>query len=163
MRQESNKTLSSDIEHGQRGGGSLHTVATKDNAGFMSAADKVKLDGLANETITQGQVTTSDAVATTILTIPIALNTAETIAVTITGKRSGATGASTYVLHIGVENQDGVLALTVGVASTFAGEINPATNANAIISSTNILVQVTGIALQTYKWWAVARRLVATT
>lgn len=36
----------SDTAHGSRGGGDLHTEATTDTAGFMSAADKTKLDGL---------------------------------------------------------------------------------------------------------------------
>lgn len=33
--------------HGNQGGGSLHSAATTASAGFMSAADKTKLDGLA--------------------------------------------------------------------------------------------------------------------
>lgn len=36
----------SDAQHGSRGGGSLHAVATGSVAGFMSAADKAKLDGI---------------------------------------------------------------------------------------------------------------------
>lgn len=35
-----------DASHGNRSGGSLHTAATESAAGFMSAADKTKLDGL---------------------------------------------------------------------------------------------------------------------
>jgi hypothetical protein len=35
-----------DTSHGSRGGGSLHAVATQSIAGFMSATDKAKLDGL---------------------------------------------------------------------------------------------------------------------
>src|SRR5690606_37100975 len=35
-----------DTSHGQRGGGNLHTVATPTTAGFMSAEDKAKLDGI---------------------------------------------------------------------------------------------------------------------
>jgi len=38
--------LASDAQHGNRGNGSLHTVATGAAAGFMSAADKAKLDSL---------------------------------------------------------------------------------------------------------------------
>lgn len=34
------------IQHGQQVGGSLHSVASPDNNGFMSAADKAKLDDL---------------------------------------------------------------------------------------------------------------------
>lgn len=36
----------SDAQHGSRGGGTLHAAATTGTAGFMSAADKAKLDAL---------------------------------------------------------------------------------------------------------------------
>jgi hypothetical protein len=36
--------LSRDIDHGNRGGGGMHNVATKDVAGFMSSADKTTFD-----------------------------------------------------------------------------------------------------------------------
>lgn len=39
-------TLASDGQHGNRGGGSLHSTATTSSAGFLSASDKTKLDGL---------------------------------------------------------------------------------------------------------------------
>lgn len=39
-----------DTQHGNRGGGSLHAAATTSVAGFMSAADKLKLDGLGGTT-----------------------------------------------------------------------------------------------------------------
>jgi hypothetical protein len=35
-----------DTSHGSRGGGSLHSVATTSSAGFMSSADKAKLDSI---------------------------------------------------------------------------------------------------------------------
>lgn len=38
--------MSGDVNHGNRGGGPLHTVATPDAAGFMSAADKSALDSI---------------------------------------------------------------------------------------------------------------------
>lgn len=37
-----------DVQHGDRGGGTLHALATTSVAGFMSAADKVKLDGFSS-------------------------------------------------------------------------------------------------------------------
>lgn len=39
--------LATDAQHGNRGGGSLHANATTSTAGFMSAADKTRLDGIA--------------------------------------------------------------------------------------------------------------------
>ena len=38
-----------DTQHGNRGGGSLHAVATTSVAGFMSATDKTKLDGITGD------------------------------------------------------------------------------------------------------------------
>lgn len=38
--------LATDVQHGTRGGGNLHAIATHSVAGFMSAADKANLDGL---------------------------------------------------------------------------------------------------------------------
>lgn len=34
-----------DAQHGNRGGGALHSVATKDSHGFMASSDKAILDG----------------------------------------------------------------------------------------------------------------------
>ena len=39
--------LATDAQHGARGGGTQHIVATTSVAGFLSAADKTKLDGIA--------------------------------------------------------------------------------------------------------------------
>lgn len=38
--------ITSDTQHGARGGGTQHSVATVSDNGFMSSADKTKLDGL---------------------------------------------------------------------------------------------------------------------
>lgn len=47
--------LATDVQHGNRGGGGLHSVATTSVAGFISASDKTKLDTLLNEIlVTQG-------------------------------------------------------------------------------------------------------------
>ena len=40
--------LATDTQHGDLGGGALHAEATELDDGFMSAADKTKLDGIAN-------------------------------------------------------------------------------------------------------------------
>lgn len=46
-----------DTQHGSRGGGTLHAAATQTTAGFMSSADKTKLDGVQTSAINQ---TTAD-------------------------------------------------------------------------------------------------------
>ena len=50
--------LASDAQHGNLGGGSLHAEATTSVAGFLSASDKVKLDGIESG----AQVNTVDSV-----------------------------------------------------------------------------------------------------
>ena len=42
-----------DSSHGNRGGGSLHTLATRDVAGFMPTADKTGIDQLLGAPVTQ--------------------------------------------------------------------------------------------------------------
>jgi hypothetical protein len=55
--------------HGNRGGGSLHAVATTSTAGFESAADKTKLNG--QPEIFIGTLQTTTAVSQTLLQVPI--------------------------------------------------------------------------------------------
>ena len=43
--------LATDAQHGVRGGGTQHAAATPSVAGFMSAADKTKLDGVSAQSI----------------------------------------------------------------------------------------------------------------
>jgi len=56
--------LASDAQHGTRGGGTQHAAATTSVNGFMSAADKTKLDGVETgataETFNQESVTTEN-------------------------------------------------------------------------------------------------------
>ena len=44
--------LATDVQHGMRGGGTQHAVATTSTAGFMSATDKTNLDALSTGTWT---------------------------------------------------------------------------------------------------------------
>lgn len=56
--------LASDGQHGSRGGGTTHAEATTSVAGFLSAADKTKLDGLPSSAV----ATTTQVIAGTGLT-----------------------------------------------------------------------------------------------
>jgi hypothetical protein len=56
--------LATDAQHGNRGGGSLHSAATTSTAGFMSSADKTKLDTFAGVAATVSVATTSQGTAT---------------------------------------------------------------------------------------------------
>lgn len=70
-------SLQNDTMHGVRGGGTQHSVATTSVAGFLSAADKLKLDGLSSPVfgtqhqyvVSDGSSTNATAVAATKLTL----------------------------------------------------------------------------------------------
>lgn len=50
-----------DSQHGTRGGGSLHALATSASAGFMAATDKAKLDGLPASAVPTSRVVATSA------------------------------------------------------------------------------------------------------
>ena len=50
----------SDTQHGSRSGGSLHSIATTSVAGFLSAADKTKLDSVATGSDVTGAASSTD-------------------------------------------------------------------------------------------------------
>lgn len=71
--------LATDSQHGNRGGGNLHTlVASGGSPGFMSVADKIKLDALSDPaspiTLTAGAGLTGGGVLSTDRTIAIGTN-----------------------------------------------------------------------------------------
>lgn len=57
--QTSNDAPITDAQHGDRGGGNLHAVATPSEAGFMSGADKSKSDHYQGDTSAAGPATIS--------------------------------------------------------------------------------------------------------
>ena len=96
-----------DTAHGLRAGGGLHAAATTAVAGFMAAADKTKLDGVAagatvnsadavllaraNHTGTQLAATIGDFASAVAATAAVAANTAKVTNATHTGDVTGAT------------------------------------------------------------------------
>lgn len=53
--------LATDAQHGSRGGGTQHAAATPSVAGFMSASDKTKLDGLPTSAVPTSRTLTAGA------------------------------------------------------------------------------------------------------
>jgi hypothetical protein len=51
--------LASNAQHGNRNGGTLHTVASGASAGFMSTVDKTKLDGLPSSAVPTARILTA--------------------------------------------------------------------------------------------------------
>jgi len=73
--------LATDAQHGARGGGTQHDVATGAVAGFMSAADKATIDTLGTprqESVTSEVITGSDtALADTLNNTPVSVTTVQ--------------------------------------------------------------------------------------
>lgn len=149
--------------HGARSGGTLHALATSAVAGFMSGADKTKLDGLATELITENTRATKDGMPMGLLSWTPTNNTAEVVDLFIIGRKQGASDAGGYHRQFTVTRFDGVTSLVSTVDPIGSDkETNPAWDiAVAISGGTDVQVTVTGAVLSTVDWSGRARRLVA--
>lgn len=101
---------------------------------------------------------TTDATATTILTIPLATaNTAGLVKVSVVAKNhTDAQKAAGYQRSGAFRNDSGTVVQVGSTASIATFEDTVAWDVTFAISGTNILVQVTGEALKTIQWSASA-------
>lgn len=110
------RALSSDTDHGNRGGGPLHGVATTDAAGFMSSADKITVDRYSSAPVTK---TADFSVADT--DFWLIANKAGTTTVTLPSP-SGSTGRvlefKTLQAQTVVSASSNVVPITGGAAGT---------------------------------------------
>lgn len=148
--------------HGARAGGTLHAVATSAAAGFMSAADKAKLDGLLEELVVQGTVQTTDATPTKLVSWVPDDGTAEVFEVLIVGKKTGSAEAAGYKLSGAVRRNGGATAFVSGAPTApFTYEDAAAWAVAVSVTSPQVDVLVTGAAATTIDWAAVVRRVAA--
>jgi hypothetical protein len=97
-------------------------------------------------------IQTTDATITTIDTIPTTSdNVYYLIANIVCIKTNTVDVAATYTLSAGFFNSGGILSL-IGVIDLLANEINTNYNVNAIVSGTNILIQVQGDVGEDVNW-----------
>jgi hypothetical protein len=137
-----------DTAHGTRAGGTLHAAATTGVAGFMSAADKTKLDGVAtgannyvhpNHT---GDVTSVADGATTIANNVVTnAKLADVPTATFKGRTTAATGdpedltvaqAKTLLDLVGTNSGDQTITLTTDVTGSGTGSFATTIAANAV-------------------------------
>lgn len=144
--------------HGARGGGPLHATATTSEAGFLSAADKVKLDGLASETISTGEVKTNDNTPTVVLEWTPVDKTVEVVRLSVCGLKSGAVDAAGYTVDLTVRRFDGTTSI-IGQTPLATHETNASWAITVAASSPKVVVTVTGVAATVINWKAQARRL----
>lgn len=148
--------------HGDRGGGTLHAEASTNAAGFMSAADKVKLDAMAADVVSTHTTVTTDAVATKLAEWTQDSPSTEVVEVMIAGKKSGAAEGVAYTLSAGFRRHDGTAAQ---IGATLAGltvedaGISGCAVSISVVASPAVTVLVTGVAATTINWAArVVRR-----
>lgn len=148
--------------HGARGGDTLHAVATTTAAGFMSAADKSKLDGLSEDVVTDKAGQTTNATPTLLMTWTPTNQTAEEVELTVAARKQGAVDAAGYRRRFVVSRFDGVTSL-VGTVDTIGAdkETNAAWDITVSIASPAVQISVTGVAATTIDWHGRARRVVA--
>jgi len=138
--------------HGSRSGGTLHSVATTSVAGFMSGADKTKLDGLAPSYV--ATVQTLDATPTTLATIAITADSSCLIEAHVAAKET-----STGTTRAGYVVQALVYRIGTGAAtrqgtdnSPFTRESTATMDVTITTSGNDAIVQVTGVAATTINW-----------
>ena len=93
--------LASDSQHGARGGGSLHDIASASQAGFLSSADKIKLDTVSEDATPTTEATVRAALAN--LTQSVSFNNRQ------------LTGVGTPIQSADATNKSYVDALSQGV------------------------------------------------
>lgn len=129
-------------------GATVGYIATVTNAGTGAWTWQASPVGPSTAT-----VATADATPTTLVTISVASNSVVTFEGTVSAANSSYSDATGGTFSATVVNASGVLTL---VNTPFV-VVNPTSTAtfNVIVSGTNVILQVTGIAATAYNWKAV--------
>jgi hypothetical protein len=146
--------LATDAQHGVRGGGTQHSAVTQSVNGFMLAADKVKVDNFAGDTINVTTTTTTATPFDITAYTPADLH-AITISVRVTARKSDGTAAGSLELFGGFRRSGGTVT-QVGNTKVvaFVADTGFAVDATFTITGTAINVNVTGVAATTIAWRA---------
>ena len=130
-----------DTAHGARAGGTLHAVATTSAAGFLSASDKTKLDGIAagaNNYVHpnhSGDVTSAGDGATTIAANAVGFTKLADIATdSLIGRDTAGTGDPEAITVTGGIEFSGSGAIRT---SAFTGDVTKAAGGTALTIATN--------------------------
>jgi len=155
--------LATDAQHGVRGGGTQHAVATTGAAGFMSAADKTKLDGVVTHDELEASfdldnsIKTTDATPFTILSWTPADDSVEHFEAQVVGLTQNAAKAAGYKIVGTARRNDGTTSL-VGALVIDTNETTAGWDATIDASSPSLRVRVTGEAATTILWSVIVRR-----
>lgn len=150
--------------HGNRGGGSLHAVATSSVEGFMSASDKTNLDALIAATPTTEATlqTTSNTLEILDSTSP-AGNTVEVLDITVIAVLADMSLAAAWRIQAVIRRVTGnVVECAAETVSTIGNEGGGFVAPETIVSTSNYRIRVTGLAATTINWKSVMRRTIYT-
>lgn len=145
--------------HGDRSGGTLHAAATTTVNGFMSAADKAKLDGLLSELVSEGVLKTTNATPQTVLEWTPDVATAENVDLRVVGVKTGGVDAGGFHIRLTVRRFDGVTSIIGQARITADQKTTVGWDVTVSAASPKILVAVTGTA-DIINWKAQARRTI---
>lgn len=147
--------LATDAQHGVRGGGTQHAVATQSVAGFQSAADKIKSDNFAGDTV---NVTTQTTNATPfdLTAYTPADGKAVTLNLMVTARKLDGTASGHFQIVGGFRRTGGTVTQegsTKVVAFAFSAGLTTL-DATFSVTGTAINVRVTGVLTTTIDWRA---------
>lgn len=140
-------------DHGAQTVGTHHAAAAPaGTSGFMTGADKTKLDDLSSQAI--NTVSTTDATVTTIATIPIADDSVNILDVRCLARRTSvAEEAAGYVRRAIIFRQAAGVATLLGSQDPqLTREDDNQWDFNIVVSGNNALLQVTGRATRNIDW-----------
>ncbi len=149
-------------DHGAQTDPTQHAVATNVANGFMSSADKAKLDAFASETsaIYTGQ--TTNATPLRFASVAPGTNKTVTVEVTVAARRSTSnTQGAGYKLLATFKNTDGVVTQVGATAVSLTAEDNAAWDCSFTVASPSVDLYVTGAAGVTVDWVALIRTVSA--
>jgi hypothetical protein len=148
--------------HGSRVGEDLHAVATPSVNGFMSAADKTKLDTLVAELVETAGVNTTDATPTVIWSKALGSNCTIIIDALVTArqKASEANNGAGYRFHATWKRDAGAL-VNVAETATVTHEDSAGWHVESMDSGTTLQLKVTGAAASTIRWEVIVRWVIA--
>ena len=150
-------------DHGAQSTGTHHAAATESVAGFLSSADKTKLDDLWNVVGTD-KVTTTDATQTTCQTIPCPISRTFHLTVDVAAHRStGASGAGYTICATYRTDGSSVPTLVGSVTALVTHEDVANWDATLDINANTIRVRVTGEGGSSIDWTSISRYHVAPT
>lgn len=146
-------------DHGAQTEPTHHAVATGAAAGFMSAADKTKLDAL-EDSYESGFVKTLDATPTTVVTFTPTDETVEAVEVVVAMVRDGGGSGGVWKLLGAVRRNDGAtVEIAAEVAAQAVEDDAGAPSVALTVASPAVNVVVTGIAATTFNWTCKVRRI----